>query len=244
MVVGLEFLAMVFHPIQLQLRYFTSQKIFAILFLFLFTQQFINAAQGGNTTGVKSLFEQYPALINGAKDRGGSTALIWAADNGHTEICSLLVENGADVNQKNNNGYTALIWAASNGHKEVCSLLIENGADVNQKNNDGYTALILAAENGHTEICSLLVENGADVNQKNNNGYTALIWAASNGHKEVSSLLIENGADVNQKNNDGYTALDRTTNEDLKNLLQDNGAFNSSIAQVYFNFTNQNSMSH
>ena len=32
----------------------------------------------------------------------GDTPLHWAADKGHTEIASLLIGNGADINSKNN----------------------------------------------------------------------------------------------------------------------------------------------
>ena len=70
----------------------------------------------------------------------------------------MLIENGADVNQKQNFGWTALIFAARNGYKEVCILLIENGADVNQKDNDGETALGRARNEA---IKKLLRDNGA-----------------------------------------------------------------------------------
>ena len=36
------------------------------------------------------------------KDGGGSTALMWAAMHGHTEIADLLVRSNADVNVKDN----------------------------------------------------------------------------------------------------------------------------------------------
>ena len=35
-----------------------------------------------------------------AKNKNGSTPLIWASCNGLTDICGMLVQNGADVNAK------------------------------------------------------------------------------------------------------------------------------------------------
>ena len=62
------------------------------------------------------------------KNNNGTTALIWAASNGHAKVVSALIAAGADVNVKNNNGTTALMWAAYNGHAKVVSLLKKAGA--------------------------------------------------------------------------------------------------------------------
>jgi ankyrin repeat protein len=40
----------------------------------------------------------------------------------------LLIENGADINIKENNGLTALIFAEGNNHDDAVAMLIENGA--------------------------------------------------------------------------------------------------------------------
>ena len=46
------------------------------------------------------------------------------------EIVKHLVENGADVNAKDENKATALTEASKNGHLEIVKYLSENGADV------------------------------------------------------------------------------------------------------------------
>jgi ankyrin repeat protein len=46
----------------------------------------------------------------------GSTALILAALNGHSECVKLLIDNHWDVNVSNSNGDTALKLAACNSH--------------------------------------------------------------------------------------------------------------------------------
>lgn len=50
-----------------------------------------------------------------------------------------LLQNGADVNIKDDNGETLLRWAASGGHTEIAALLLKRGADVNAKNDTGNT---------------------------------------------------------------------------------------------------------
>jgi ankyrin repeat protein len=130
-------------------------------------------------------------------DISGNTELILAAQNGHKEIVSELLDRGADVNASNNYGITALIYAAQNGHKEIVNELLDRGADVNASNNYGITALIYAARNGHTEIVNELLDNrGANVNAVNQQGDTSLICAARNGHTEIVEALLDEGADV------------------------------------------------
>ena len=99
------------------------------------------------------------------KDKDGSTALMWASDNGHTETVKLLIDAGADVNIKNKYGRTALMWASRCNRKETVKLLIDAGADVNAKDEDGWTALIWASRCGHAETVKLLIDAGAGDSQ-------------------------------------------------------------------------------
>jgi ankyrin repeat protein len=75
----------------------------------------------------------------------GVTALHWAAGNGHEMILRLLLEEGADINAKDNFGRTALYWVAENRHEAIVRLLLNHKADVNVKDNLGRTALYPAA---------------------------------------------------------------------------------------------------
>jgi ankyrin repeat protein len=86
----------------------------------------------------------------------GWTDLTWAAMEGDVVLMKKLINEGADLQQKNDFGATALMLACQIGHIAVVKLLLENGALDNAIGNDGNTAYMLAAEYGHTDIMGLL----------------------------------------------------------------------------------------
>lgn len=65
--------------------------------------------------------------------------LLTAARAGNLELVRQLLENGYDVNGRDNQGKTALHAAARSGSLELVKLLVERGADVNIKDNRGMT---------------------------------------------------------------------------------------------------------
>src|SRR5687768_14268102 len=66
-------------------------------------------------------------------------------DGGNTDMLSLLISAGADVNATTTKGRTALMWAAWRGRNESAKTLIEKNAIVNAQDGFGSTALMLAA---------------------------------------------------------------------------------------------------
>jgi len=50
------------------------------------------------------------------------TALMAASDNGHFDVVKMLLDNGADVNAKDQNGRTALYFAKEKGHQNIIML--------------------------------------------------------------------------------------------------------------------------
>ncbi len=90
----------------------------------------------GNTEGVKQALKK-GADVN-APDTKGFTPLMAAADKGFTPIVQLLLEKGADANEKEpKQGKTALMLAAANGHTKAVQALLAKGADANEKDTKG-----------------------------------------------------------------------------------------------------------
>ena len=142
------------------------------------------------------------------KDKDGRTPLIWAVEEGHTEVAKELIGAKADVNVKDERSRAPLMLAVEKGHAEVAKELIDAKADVHFKGMCDDTPLILAVKEGHAEVAKELIDAKADVNVKDNkHGRTPLIWAVLKGRTEVAKELIGAKADVNVKDNRGKTPL-------------------------------------
>ena len=166
------------------------------------------------------------------KDRDGWTALRYAVSAGSRDLVNLFVANGADlsglhmaacignlarvkshmeqgadVDAKDELGWTPLYWAASLGRTEVARFLIDKGADVRTGATDGGTALHQAAQAGDWELVELMLSKGADVNAKTKRGNAPLHIAASAGHREVAGVLIARGAEINTTTTANRTPL-------------------------------------
>ncbi len=98
--------------------------------------------------------------VNSRDVFGDNAGLHWAARLGLTEMARLLIDNGADVNIRNDEGYTPLHWAAGEGQKELVVILIVHGADVNAHNKRGWTPLRWAEAQSQKEIARILMAAG------------------------------------------------------------------------------------
>ena len=119
--------------------------------------------------------------------RAGVTPIMFTRD---TQVVSLLVAKGADVQAKSKVGETALMDVAARGELASAKLLLERGADVNAVDHRGYTALVLAAhfDGDAAELVRLLLAAGADP-RAIAEGETALSLAARRGETEVTRIL-------------------------------------------------------
>ncbi len=114
-------------------------------------------------------------------DGGGLTALVYAAREDCMECAKILVEAGADVNQRTHYGWTPLLVATQNRHYKLAAYLMDHGANPNIANNGGWTPLYLATDNrniesgdypvrtpdmDHLDYIRLLLAKGAKVNAR------------------------------------------------------------------------------
>ena len=107
---------------------------------------------------------------------------------GDTALIKSLLDEGADINAKDN-GLTLLMKAATEGYLKTAKLLIDKKADIDAKTNEGSTALMAASMAGYTKIVELLVNAGANTKVKNNMGYTAEMYAKEKGYTNIIQLL-------------------------------------------------------
>jgi ankyrin repeat protein len=79
---------------------------------------------------------------------------------GDLELCTLLVDHGANVNAKDNYGITALITAAARDKWVVVNFLLQKKAYHRVMSDDGYTALAIAKCGKHKETIKVLKKFG------------------------------------------------------------------------------------
>ncbi len=99
-----------------------------------------------------------------AADSRGETPLLTAADEGHVEVMSALIEAGANPNSRSWIRGTPLFVAAQEGHMDAVKMLLRAKADplLNHDRFIGgdlqYVPLDIAAENGQFKVVRELLQ--------------------------------------------------------------------------------------
>ena len=157
----------------------------------------------------------------------GRTPLDFAVKNECFKVADFLIENGADVRQKNDGGFSVIFIAAEDGKTEMVKFLLGQGVDINEISTDGQSPLYVAARNGHAATVKYLIEQGADT-EIGYGEWTLLSASANNGHVEVVKFLLESGrVQIDAATKDGETALykaSRKGHADVVKLLLNVGA--------------------
>uniref|UniRef100_A0A3B3SNT8 Tetratricopeptide repeat, ankyrin repeat and coiled-coil containing 1 n=1 Tax=Paramormyrops kingsleyae TaxID=1676925 RepID=A0A3B3SNT8_9TELE len=195
------------------------------------TQQALTAACSmGHTQVVRSLLalsNEHSVQIDGHDTLWGETALTAASSRGKLEVCKLLLEEGAVVQQANRRGASSLFCAVRQGHWQVAELLLEQGVDVNVTDKQGRTLLMVGACEGHLSTVEFLLSKDASVTAVDKEGLTPLSWACLKGHREVVRCLVANGAVVDHADKNGRTPLDLAAfygDADIVHFLVEKGA--------------------
>ncbi|CAK4133483.1 unnamed protein product [Aphanomyces euteiches] len=140
-------------------------------------------------------------------DRSKSNKLLKAAEEGDVDKVHELLEDGADVNFKNEDEQTPLHEASANGYVDVVKVLIAHGATVDTTDRYRKTPLYRACSAGHFHVVQELLTHGADVNIADKYNQTPLYWAAERGHLHVVKELLAHFAMADIANKGGKTPL-------------------------------------
>jgi ankyrin repeat protein len=201
------------------------------------------AADRGHRSIVKILLAAGadPNLLSDDEGLGvGMTAMMLAAGSffasNRQQIVRLLIDSGADVNQRGAGGKTAIFYAAlaGSGYADCVETLITAGANLDLHNDRGHTVLTAVATAENYPIFNLLMQAGAstaglesiqliqaasagnidrvqsllaaNVNLDLDRG-AAIGNAAAAGHTKIVELLIQAGANVNLRDKLGFTPI-------------------------------------
>ncbi|XP_030840970.1 ankyrin-3-like [Strongylocentrotus purpuratus] len=125
--------------------------------------------------------------------KNGMGPLHIAATNGSTAVALYLIQNGADIDMKDDEGMTPLHRATLYNQVETIALLIHEGCLINEIDNSGFTPLLCAAWKGHTPAGELLLTRGADMFVSDIHHKSPLHWAAEMDHLSFVEFLLKNG---------------------------------------------------
>jgi len=110
-----------------------------------------------------------------------------------------LIENGYNINVRDDKNRTALHLAVSNYH--MSKLLVENGADLNATDLEGFKPIdFFKADLGSKEnilLCDLFLSHGSDIESRNRLSKTLLHRAVCKEDYELIEFLLKKGADPN-----------------------------------------------
>jgi len=80
-----------------------------------------------------------------------------AALNSDLQTVRELVEQGAEINKRNDWGWTALLNATIKGNSALVAYLLKHGASPHLADNDGRSPLMAAVLNNHPEVVKTLL---------------------------------------------------------------------------------------
>lgn len=85
------------------------------------------------------------------KDTHDYTPLLYASENGYTEIVKYLIQNKAEIDLKHKDGWTPLMLASQNGHVDIVEYLLSKGAKKHIKNSNGNKAIDMVCWLGNSQ---------------------------------------------------------------------------------------------
>ena len=149
-----------------------------------------NSSSSGDIEGVIAALAQGGSVT--MRSPKGTTPLLIAANNGHTDICGLLLAHGSNVNEveplaKN----TALHLASDQGHNASLEALLSWGAEVNSQDHAGWTPFHYACQEGHLLCVLTLLKAGASLTLPTDDGLLPIHTAAQRNSVEVIRTLVE-----------------------------------------------------
>lgn len=157
-----------------------------------------------------------------------------AAMDGNVEIISEAINNGFDINNKNEVYFTIFMEAAANGQIDTVKYLHKLGAEIDSNDINGGSAFFWSVYYDYTDVALYLLDNGADPHIIGEFKMTPLIWAVRNNNYTLVKALLEAGVDAN-------AAMDQVDDigdctplsiakanrcKEIENILNDYGATN------------------
>ena len=201
------------------------KRIIGLLLLFVGTnsvfsyQPLIDAVKNKNIKRAEEILDQLDSSIklkeiNKAEGMGWppNNALMWAVATNNPEMVRLLLDHGANVNEKNTLDARPLNEAIIRNYPDIIAILLEDKyqADPSLAGISKITPLHQAVENVSTPASTvqLLLDKGAKSTVEDSQGVSPFMRTAILGRDDLLEVFLKHGDDPNEiKNKDNQTAL-------------------------------------
>lgn len=154
------------------------------------------AAKAGKLDIVKLLIGK-GANFKAKSSRVAKTALHFAAEEGHEEVVTYLLANGADPGEQDIDGVTSLIWAIKGAYVRQAQVIQKHMGrrGLEMANGNRVPAPVYAAIMGSRRLLQMILEHMGDLNTRDELGCTALHWAVDFHFFDQVEALLCAGAD-------------------------------------------------
>lgn len=180
---------------------------------------FFNAVGKGDTNTVKQMLAESKGYFK-ARNEKDRAALHHALINGQQLMALTLIEEGADINEKDGLGYTPLHYATYNGHALVAKALLKKGVDVKSYDKTQGTPLHNAVMGDQPQMFAMLVEAGADIHALDSGKRTPMHFAVANNSVASTKELIRLGANPNFKAIGGPSIITMAAMKDATEVVK------------------------
>jgi len=170
----------------------------------------------------KSFIDNLPLLnnvINNIDVVTGYSCLMISCLYSKIDLVRFFIDNGANVNLKNDKGVSAIMCASGKLYnyiseqveEDIITLLLENGANINERDNEGVTPIMYAARSGSNNIVEFLKYKGADFKMKDNMNRCIYYYLNEHLHTKLQERInrfeneepkLVNGVNMNDYNID------------------------------------------
>ncbi len=143
---------------------------------------------------IGQLLIQAGADVNKEYSKTGWTVLALAISNGRYHYAQLLIDNGADINQRSSiargrrRGITAIFLLVEHSRTERVQFALDHGADIDIQWN-GWTPLLYALTKHKLEVAQLLISRGANLDFSDPAVNARIHTALQRGDPQIRSLI-------------------------------------------------------
>ncbi len=190
------------------------------------TNTFIHHAAEGKTANIIHMLDDFSQDVDG-RDKDGSTALMWAARQGHLETVIVLLRYGANPNIANRAGETALDLAMEcqakpgaqkDRYTAVAEEILKRNVDFSK--NRRFVEYLFQEDTKEADVVRYLRNAAKVTDLASADGQEPLLHrAVRRGHKELTSLLLERGCDPRTKDASGRSALSLCPDAEMADVM-------------------------